>query len=125
MSAEILIVDDNADIRNIINELIIDAGYKTRIAANYNQALAEIDKKLPDVAILDVKLDKGDNDGIELLSHIKSKNKDIPVIIHCRGGKRSGNMVVFLSDNGYDNLYSLDGGINAWAEQVDTTMNVY
>ena len=52
MSAEILIVDDNADIRNIINELIIDAGYKTRIAANYNQALAEIDKKLPDVAIL-------------------------------------------------------------------------
>ena len=40
MSAEILIVDDNADIRNIINELIIDAGYKTRIAANYNQALA-------------------------------------------------------------------------------------
>ena len=63
MSAEILIVDDNSDIRNIINELIIDAGYKTRIAANYNQALAEIDKKLPDVAILDVKLDKGDNDG--------------------------------------------------------------
>ena len=81
MSEEILIVDDNADIRNIINELIIDAGYKTRLAANYNQALAEIDKKLPDVAILDVKLDKGDNDGIELLSHIKSKNKDTPVII--------------------------------------------
>ncbi len=81
MSAEILIVDDNADIRNIINELIVDSGYKTRLAANYNQALAEIDKKLPDVAILDVKLDKGDNDGIELLSHIKSKNKDIPVII--------------------------------------------
>ena len=81
MSAEILIVDDNADIRNIINELIIDAGYKTRIAANYNQALSEIDKKLPDVAILDVKLDKGDNDGIELLSHIKKKNKDVPVII--------------------------------------------
>jgi two-component system nitrogen regulation response regulator NtrX len=81
MSTEILIVDDNADIRNILNELIIDSGYKTRLAANYNQALAEIDKKLPDVAILDVKLDKGDNDGIELLSHIKTKNKDLPVII--------------------------------------------
>lgn len=81
MSSEILIVDDHADIRNIINELIIDAGYKTRLAANYNQALEEIDKKLPDVAILDVKLDKGDNDGIELLSHIKTKNKDVPVII--------------------------------------------
>ena len=81
MSVEILIVDDNADIRNILNELILDAGYKTRLAANYNQALTEIDKKMPDVAILDVKLDKGDNDGIELLSHIKSKNKDVPVII--------------------------------------------
>ncbi len=81
MSIEILIVDDNADIRNILNELIVDAGYKTRMAANFNQALSEIDKKIPDVAILDVKLDKGDNDGIELLSYIKSKNKDVPVII--------------------------------------------
>ncbi len=81
MSTEILIIDDNADIRLILNELISDAGYKTRVAANYNQALSEIDKKLPDVAIIDVKLDKGDNDGIELLNHIKKKNKDIPVII--------------------------------------------
>ena len=81
MSTEILIIDDNADIRNIINDLIVDAGYKTRLAANYNQALNEIDKKLPDVAIIDVKLDKGDNDGLELLSHIKNKNSDIPVII--------------------------------------------
>ena len=81
MSKEILIIDDNADIRNIINDLILDAGYKTRLAANYNQALNEIDKKLPDVAIIDVKLDKGDNDGLELLSHIKNKDKTIPVII--------------------------------------------
>ncbi len=81
MSTEILIIDDNADIRDIINHLIIDAGFKTRLAANYNQALTEIDKKLPDVAIIDVKLDKGDNDGLELLSHIKKKDKNIPVII--------------------------------------------
>ena len=77
MSAEILIVDDNADIRLILDELIIDAGYKTRLAANFNQALTEIDKKLPDVAIIDVKLDKGDNDGILLLDHIKNKNSVI------------------------------------------------
>ena len=81
MNTEILIVDDNADIRNILNELISDHGFKTRVAANFSQALIEIDKKLPDVAIIDVKLDKGDNDGIELLSHIKKKNKDVPVII--------------------------------------------
>tara|TARA_A100001011_G_scaffold398984_1_gene505531 strand:- start:4051 stop:5409 length:1359 start_codon:yes stop_codon:yes gene_type:complete len=81
MKAEILIIDDNSDIRLILKDIIEDAGFKTRIAANYNQALKEIDKKLPDVAIIDVKLDKGDNDGIELLSHIKNKNSDIPVII--------------------------------------------
>ena len=81
MSFEILIIDDNSDIRLILDELITEAGYKTRMAANYNQALTEIDKKLPDVAIIDVKLDKGDNDGIELLTHIKKKNNDIPVII--------------------------------------------
>jgi len=81
MSTEILIVDDNSDIRFILDELIKDAGYKTRLAANFNQALTEIDKKLPDVAILDVKLDKSDNDGIQLLNHIKKKNTDIPVIM--------------------------------------------
>tara|TARA_Y100000590_G_scaffold171396_1_gene196041 strand:+ start:4008 stop:5363 length:1356 start_codon:yes stop_codon:yes gene_type:complete len=81
MKAEILIIDDNSDIRIILDELIREYGYLTRIAANYNQALSEIDKKLPDVAIIDVKLDKGDNDGIELLNHIKKKNKDVPVII--------------------------------------------
>jgi two-component system nitrogen regulation response regulator NtrX len=81
MSSEILIVDDNSDIRNIINDLLIDAGYRTRVAANYNQAIFEIDKKIPDIAIFDVKLDKGDNDGIELLSYLKNKNNDIPVII--------------------------------------------
>ena len=57
MTTEILIIDDNADIRKILDELIQEAGYKTRLAANYNQALTEIDKKLPDVAIIDVKLD--------------------------------------------------------------------
>ena len=78
MSAEILIIDDNSDIRLILNELILEAGYKTRLAANYNQALLEIDKKIPDVAIIDVKLDKGDADGIELLKHIKKKIKMFP-----------------------------------------------
>ena len=73
MSAEILIIDDNSDIRSLISSLLKDLGFYIRQAANYNQALSEIDKKLPDVAIIDVKLDKGDNDGIELLMHIKKK----------------------------------------------------
>ena len=42
-TTEILIVDDNADIRVILDDMIKDAGFKTRLAANYNQALSEID----------------------------------------------------------------------------------
>ena len=82
MSNEILIVDDNPDIRNILNELISDLGFKTRLAANFQQGLSEIDKKLPDVALLDVKLSNSENhEGLKLLEHIKTKNRDIPVII--------------------------------------------
>ena len=81
MPAEILIIDDNSEIRFLLSETIMDLGHNIRQAANYNQALNEIDKKLPDVAIIDVKLDKGDNDGIELLNHIKKKDSDVPVII--------------------------------------------
>ncbi len=82
MANEILIVDDNPDIRNILSELISDLGYKTRLAANYDQGLSEIDKKLPDVALLDVKLSNTENhEGLKLLDHIKKKNKDIPVIV--------------------------------------------
>ncbi len=82
MANEILIVDDNPDIRNILNELISELGYKTRVAANFDQALSEVDKKLPDVALLDVKLSNTENhEGLKLLQHIKKKNKDIPVIV--------------------------------------------
>ena len=67
MANEILVVDDNLDIRKLISGILKDQGMIVREAANFDQALLEINKKLPDVAILDVKLDKGDNDGIELL----------------------------------------------------------
>ena len=51
------------------------------MVANYQQALAEIDKKLPEVALIDVKLSNTENnEGLKLLHHI-NKNKDIPVII--------------------------------------------
>ena len=81
MNNEILIVDDNSDIRLLISGILKDKGFFVREAANYDQALNEINKKLPDVAVIDVKLDKGDNDGIELLTCIKKLDDDIPVIM--------------------------------------------
>ena len=81
MTKEILVIDDNSDIRQLISSILIDNGLKVREAANYEQALFEIKKKLPDVAVIDVKLDKGDNDGIELLKHLKKIDDDVPVIM--------------------------------------------
>jgi len=81
MTKEILVIDDNSDIRQLISGILKDQGLIVREAANFDQALLEINKKLPDVAIIDVKLDKGDNDGIEILGHIKKIDDDVPVIM--------------------------------------------
>ena len=81
MKQEILVIDDNFDIRNLISEILKDKNYNVREAANYNQAVLEIDKKLPDIAVIDVKLDKGDKDGIELLKKIKGMTDLVPVIM--------------------------------------------
>ena len=81
MTNEILVVDDNSDIRILISGILKDKGYSVRMAANFDQASNEIKKKLPDTAIIDVKLDKSDNDGIALLSQIKKIDSDVPVIM--------------------------------------------
>ena len=81
MKNEVLIIDDNFDIRNLVSNLLKDKNYSIREAANYDQAVHEIDKKLPDLAIIDVKLDKGDKDGIDLLKKIKKMTDLVPVII--------------------------------------------
>ncbi len=50
--------------------------------------------------------------------------KDKKVIVHCRSGKRSANAIAFLESNhGYDNLYNLVGGILAWKDKIDPTIN--
>ena len=82
MTNEILIVDDNNDIRLLISSILKDKGFSIREASSFTQAIEEINKKLPDVAIIDVKLDKkGDKDGIDILTHIKKINDNLPVIM--------------------------------------------
>ena len=81
MKNEILVIDDNFDIRNLISNILKDKNYNVREAANYDQAAFEIDKQLPDLAVIDVKLDKGDKDGIDLLKKIKQISDLVPVIM--------------------------------------------
>ena len=62
----------------------------------------------------------------EIPHHVEKVSKDKQVILQCRSGARSGNMVQWLEKNhGYTNLYNLKGGILAWAREIDTTMPTY
>ena len=81
MKTEILVIDDNADIRFLICSILKEYGHVIRQAANYEQAVKEINNSLPDLAIVDIKLDKGDKDGIDLLKLLMVKDKSIPVIM--------------------------------------------
>ena len=81
MHKEILVIDDNPDIRLLVSNILKEQNFIVRTAANYDQAVFEINKKLPDLAIIDIKLDKADKDGIDLLKLITSNEKLIPVIM--------------------------------------------
>jgi two-component system, NtrC family, nitrogen regulation response regulator NtrX len=81
MLKEILVIDDNPDIRFLICNILKEQNFEVRSAANYDQAVLEINKRLPDLAIIDIKLDKPDKDGIDLLKLVTKKNKLTPVIM--------------------------------------------
>jgi two-component system nitrogen regulation response regulator NtrX len=81
MHKEILVIDDNPDIRFLICNILKEKGFIVRSAANYDQAVLEINEKLPDLAIIDIKLDKADKDGIDLLKLIINKKKLTPIIM--------------------------------------------
>ena len=81
MIKEILVVDDNPDIRALVSNILEEQKFNVRNAANYDQAVFEINKKLPDLAVIDIKLDRADKDGIDLLKLINKKDKSIPVIM--------------------------------------------
>ena len=70
MHKDILVIDDNPDIRFLICNILKEQNFAVRSAANYDQAVLEINKKIPDLAIVDIKLDKTDKDGIDLLNII-------------------------------------------------------
>ena len=69
MKKEILVIDDNSDLRFLVCNILSEKNFIVRSAANYDQALYEINKKLPDLVILDIKLDKADKDGGKSSKH--------------------------------------------------------
>jgi rhodanese-related sulfurtransferase len=62
----------------------------------------------------------------EILARLDEINTDKKVIIHCRSGMRSANVISYLEQNhGYSNLFNLTGGILAWSAEIDPSMPYY
>ena len=81
MAADILIVDDEADIRELIAGILQDEGYETRLAHNSDAALTEINQRRPSLIVLDIWLQGSKLDGLDLLQVIKEKHPELPVVI--------------------------------------------
>jgi two-component system nitrogen regulation response regulator NtrX len=81
MASDILIVDDEADIRELIGGILEDEGHATRLAKDSDQTLQLIEERRPSLVILDIWLQGSKLDGLELLDCVKKANPDLPVII--------------------------------------------
>jgi len=78
---DILITDDERDIRELISEILRDEGYATRLAGNSDQCMAEIARESPSLMILDIWLKDSKMDGIDILKAVKREHPDIPIVI--------------------------------------------
>jgi two-component system nitrogen regulation response regulator NtrX len=81
MASDILIVDDDADIRELVAGILSDEGHGTRTAADADSALAEIGKRRPSLVFLDIWLQGSRMDGLALLDAIKREHSDMPVVM--------------------------------------------
>jgi len=78
---DILIVDDERDIRELISDILKDEGYATRVAGTSDEAMTEINREPPALIVLDIWLKDSQMDGIDILKTVKRDNPDIPVVI--------------------------------------------
>src|ERR1700726_1314703 len=81
MANDILIVDDEADIRDLVAGILEDEGFATRTARDSDSALAEIANRRPHLVFLDIWLQGSKLDGLQLLEHIKRDHADLPVVM--------------------------------------------
>jgi two-component system nitrogen regulation response regulator NtrX len=81
MAADILIVDDEVDIRELISGILEDEGYQTRLAGDSDGALAAVEERRPSLVILDIWLQGSRLDGLEVLKQLKHNHPDLPVVI--------------------------------------------
>ena len=78
---DILITDDERDIRELISDILKDEGFTTRLAGTSDECMAQIDKETPALMILDIWLKDSRMDGIDILKQVKKDHPEVPVVI--------------------------------------------
>src|SRR6202142_4417335 len=81
MASDILIVDDEADIRDLVAGILQDEGHGTRTAGNSDEAIAAVTARRPNLAFLDIWLQGSRLDGLQLLDSLKQEHPDLPVVM--------------------------------------------
>jgi len=81
VAADILVVDDEADIRDLVAGVLTDEDYSVRVAADAEAALASIKARKPALLVLDIWMQGGGMDGLELLDLVKTLDPDLPVVM--------------------------------------------
>src|SRR6476661_3847339 len=81
MALEVLVVDDEADIRELVSGVLEDEGYSVRTAADSSQTLDAIEERRPSMVLLDVWLQGSKLDGLQLLQEIKRRDTTLPVLM--------------------------------------------
>ena len=81
MTSDVLIVDDEADIRELVSGILEDEGFETRMARDSEECFAAIEQRRPSLVILDIWLQGSRLDGLEVLNLIKKQHADLPVVI--------------------------------------------
>ena len=77
MALEVLVVDDEADIRELVSRVLEDEGYSVRTAADSSSALDAIEDRRPSLVLLDVWLQGSRLDGLQILQEVKRRDPDI------------------------------------------------
>src|SRR5215475_4462914 len=101
MASDILIVDDEADIRDLVAGILEDEGYGARTARDSDDALAQVVARRPNLVFLDIWLKGSRLDGLQLLDSLKQEHPELPIVL-ISGHSNSETAVSAIKRGAYD-----------------------
>ena len=101
MTSHILIVDDEADIRELVAGILQDEGHDTRTARDSDEALSAVAERRPNLVLLDIWLKGSRLDGLQLLDCLKQQHPELPIVM-ISGHSNNETAVTAMKRGAYD-----------------------